>query len=114
MAMQNFSRTVLLWGASFANAAFAGYLGGDISAMLFVFAGTFAALAFRQFLDKSIMRRHVPLIHPGGLCRQYDCCPGSTFRYEYNSLKSRLAPAYFSDSGVPMINSTLDCLPAIH
>ncbi len=109
MAMQNFSRTVLLWGASFANAAFCRLFGGDISAMLFVFAGTFAALAFRQFLDKHhatpclsfilaafVASMIVALAVLSGMSTTPQIAIGSSVLF--------LIP------GVPMINSTLDLL----
>lgn len=109
MAMQHFSRTVLLLGASFANAAFCRLFGGDISAMLFVFAGTFAALAFRQFLDKHhaapclsfilaafVASMIVALAVLSGLSTTPQIAIGSSVLF--------LIP------GVPMINSTLDLL----
>lgn len=109
MTMPHFSRPVVLLGASLANASFCRLFGGDVMAMLFVFGGTLAALAFRQFLDRHhaapclsfmlaafIASMIVALAALSGLSATPQIALGSSVLF--------LIP------GVPMINSTLDLL----
>lgn len=109
MAMPRFGANVLLWGAAIANAAFCRLFGGDFMAMLFVFAGTMAALAFRLFLE----RRHAAPCLSFMLAAFAASMLVTLATFSGASSTPQIAigsSVLFLIPGVPMINSTLDLL----